>query len=400
MEMDRRQLNDLQKITDSYASLSELADKLRADYLDVSDQFEKQTLQLEDINRQVTDALASNSRLSAYLNIILECLDVGVIVFDTEGVVSLFNESAEKLTGIPRDQAMGHYYRDLFIGDEHSTTITLLKSGENRVRGEKWFGEQPIGYSSSKILDDTGTCLGVVEILYDMAAEKKLRETIRQVSALAALGEMSAIVAHQVRNPLAGVLGFADLLTRDLPPEHPSAPLAAKISQGAREVNRIITNLLDFTRKTRPEYREMDLVKFMRDVVETIREQPFAPNLKTELSCDVDSLMYRFDPLLFRQVIYNIAENAVQSMEPEGGLLRLSLTRSENKHIILTFADSGRGFAEEEAENLFKPFYTTKRNGTGLGLSIVKKIIDFHNGIIRAESKPGEGAVFTINLPL
>lgn len=400
MEMDSRQINDLQKITDSYTSLSELADKLRSDYLEVSDQYERQTRQLEDINRQVTDALASNSRLTAYLNIILECLDAGVIVFDTEGLIGLFNESAERLTRIPRDEAIGHYYGELFSGDEHSTTNALLQSAESGVRGEKWFGEQPVGYSSSKILDDTGKCLGVVEILYDMAAEKKLRETIRQVSALAALGEMSAIVAHQVRNPLAGVLGFADLLTRDLPPEHPSAPLAAKISQGAREVNRIITNLLDFTRETRPEYREIDLVKFLRDVLGTIHEQPFATNLQTELACDIDSLMYRFDPLLFRQVIYNIAENASQSMEPDGGLLRLSLTRPDHKQLILTFTDSGKGFAEKDAENLFKPFYTTKRNGTGLGLAIVKKVIDFHSGTIQAESKPGEGAVFTINFPL
>jgi PAS domain S-box-containing protein len=400
MEMDGRQLNDLQKITDSYASLSELAGKLRTDYLEVSEQFEKQTQQLEDINRQVTDALTSNSRLSAYLKIILECLDAGVIVFDNEGVISLFNESAERLTGKLREQAIGYNYRELFSGDEHSTTSNLLQSKENRVRGEKWFSEQPVGYSSGKIFDETGLCLGVVEILYDLSAEKKLRETIRHVSALAALGEMSAIVAHQVRNPLAGVLGFADLLNRDLPSDHPSAPLAAKISQGAREVNRIITNLLDFTKKTKPDYRELDLVKFMTDIINSIPEQPFASRLQTKWSCELDSLLYRFDPLLFRQMVYNIAENAAQAMEPNGGILRLSLMQSDDKRIVLEFADSGKGFSDEDAENIFKPFYTTKTNGTGLGLAVVKKVIDFHNGTIQANSKPGEGAVFTITLPL
>jgi PAS domain S-box-containing protein len=400
MEMDGRQLNDLQKITDSYASLSELAGKLRTDYLEVSEQFEKQTQQLEDINRQVTDALASNSRLSAYLKIILECLDAGVIVFDIQGVIGLFNESAERLTGISREMAIGRIYAELFSSEEHMTTSELIKSQENRVRGEKWFGEQPVGYSSGKIFDETGQCLGVVEILYDLSAEKKLRETIRQVSALAALGEMSAIVAHQVRNPLAAVLGFADLLNRDLPKDHPSAPLADKISQGAREVNRIITNLLDFTKKTKPDYRELDLVKFMTDVVELIPDQPFASGLQINWNCDIDSLMYRFDPFLFRQMVYNIAENAAQAMEPNGGLLQLSLKQSKDRQIILEFVDSGKGFAEEDAENLFKPFYTTKRNGTGLGLAIVKRIIDFHNGAILAKNRPGNGAVFTIMLPL
>jgi PAS domain S-box-containing protein len=400
MEMDGGQLNNLQKLTDSYASLSELAEKLRSDYQDVSDQFDKQTQQLEEINRQVTEALESNSRLSAYLKIILECLDAGVIVFDNDGVIGLFNESAEKLTGVSRDKAIGNSYAALFPGDEHKTTGQLLESKENRVRGEKWFDEQPVGYSSSKIFDETGRCLGVVEILYDMSAEKQLRETIRQVSALAALGEMSAIVAHQVRNPLAGVLGFSDLLNRDLPADHPSAPLAAKIAQGAHEVNRIITNLLDFTKKTKPDYRDMDLVKFLKDIVASIPEQPFGAGLQIDWQCDIDSLMYRFDPLLFRQVIYNIAENAAQAMEPEGGILRISLSKSDDKQICLAIADSGKGFTEEDAEILFKPFYTTKRNGTGLGLAVVKRVIDFHNGTIRAESKPGKGAVFTITLPL
>ena len=398
MEGDR--LNNLQKLTDSYESLSELAEKLRKDYLEVSEQYERQTQQLEDINRQVTEALESNSRLSAYLKIILECLDAGVIVFDLRGVIGLFNESAEKLTGVPRERAIGSNYGELFSGEEHKTTSLLLQSEENQVRGEKWFGEQPVGYSSSKIFDENGKCLGVVEILYDISGEKQLRETIRQVSALAALGEMSAIVAHQVRNPLAGVLGFSDLLNRDLPPDHPSAPLAAKIAQGAREVNRIITNLLDFTKKTKPDYRDMDIVKFMNEIVTSIPEQAFASKLRVEWKCDIESLMYRFDPLLFRQVIFNIAENAAQAMEPDGGYLRLSLSKPDDNRICLEIADSGHGFSEEAAEILFKPFYTTKRNGTGLGLAVVKRVIDFHNGTIKAESRPGEGAIFTINLPL
>ena len=398
--MDKRQLADLQKMTDSYASLSDLAEKLRADYLEVSLQFEKQTHQLEEINRQVTEALQTNNRLSAYLNIILESLDAGVIVFGMDGVINLFNYSAERLTGISHGNAIGKNYGELFPSEEHAATFTLLQSEEIKVRGEKWFGDQPVGYSASKIHDETGNCLGIVEILYDLSAEKSLRETISQVSALAALGEMSAIVAHQVRNPLAGVLGFADLLQRDLPAEHPSAPLANKISQGAREVNRIITNLLDFTRKTKPDYHELDLVNFFREMTGAIGNEPYAENLSIGFESEFDSLIYRFDPLLFRQMILNIAENAAQAMEPDGGAFRLALRAQDDKHIALIFADTGKGFADEDTENLFKPFFTTRRNGTGLGLSMVKKVVDFHNGAILAESQPGQGAVFTIKLPL
>jgi PAS domain S-box-containing protein len=400
MKPDKREMDELFQLTDSHASLSELAERLKTNYLEINERFDQQTGQLEDINTQLVNALETNNRLSAYLKNILESLDVGIVVFGQDGLIYLFNKSAERLTGVPRTQAIGGCYREIFDSEEHSPTFGVLENAEARVRGEKWYDTQPVGYSASKIIDDSGNCHGVIEILYDIAAEKKLRETIRQVSALAALGEMSAIVAHQVRNPLAGVVGFADLLARDLPATHPSANLVQKISMGAREVNRIITNLLDFTRNTKPDFRELDLVKFIKDTISTVEGEPFAANLDIALDSKIESLSYSFDPLLFRQVFNNILENASQAMEPEGGKIKVSLKLEGKKVIKIVFADSGKGFSAEDADMLFKPFFTKRRNGTGLGLAMVKKVVDFHNGVIMAESPPNGGAIFTIELPL
>ncbi len=393
-------MDDLEKITDSYSSLAELARRLQTDYNDLAERFERQSAQLEEINQRVTDALEANNRLSAHLANILDSLDAGVIVFDTDGYINRFNRSAERLTGLNSEQAIGVRYDQLFKAEEHALTAGIFDCSEDRIRGEKWFGEQPVGYSVSKIYDNGGNCLGAVEILYDLSSEKKLRETISQVSALAALGEMSAIIAHQVRNPLAGVIGFANLLSRDIGADHPAAPSVQKIIEGASEVNRIITNLLDFTRRAKPDYKLLDIVEFSRQTLESIRTQAFAANLDIEFKTDVESIYYRFDPLLFRQMYSNLIENAAQSVGPGGGALILSVRMPDTRHLALEFVDNGCGFGEQDPSQLFKPFYTTRRNGSGLGLSMVKRVVDFHNGVITAESPPGGGAVFTITLPL
>ena len=400
MESDERRIDEVKKAADSYFSLTELTDKLQKDYQELSSEFEKQSKQLEDINSQLSDAVAINGQLSAYLNNILEGLDAGVIVLDSQGQINLFNQAAERLTGYSRDDVLARDYREIFAGDEHRPTLDLIKSDDMKVRGEKWFSNQPVGYSASRIIDNEGSYCGVVEILYDLSAEKKLRETISHVSALAALGEMAATVAHQVRNPLAGIIGFTDLLKRDLGADHKSSKLVDKISSGARELNRIITSLLDYTRKTEPDFRELDIVKFISDSMKTLSMESYATSVEINYVYAVNSCVCRFDPILLHQAISNIVHNACQAMEPDGGSLKLTVETTDDNFLQVTFADSGRGLPEIEADKLFTPFYTTRSDGVGLGLSMVKKAVDYHNGRLEAYNHPAGGAVFVIKIPL
>jgi len=400
MSSDDRHFDDLKKTADSYMILSELADRLQNDYQELSQKFTVQSRQLEDINSQLNDAVAINGQLSAYLNNTLENLDAGVIVIDHDGRINLFNQAAENLTGIDRNKALSYNYRDIFAGDEHQATYDLLAGDSRKVRGEKWFGHQPVGYSANRIFDRTGQYWGVVEILYDISAEKKLRETIRHVSALAAVGEMAATVAHQVRNPLAGIIGFTDLLKRDLQDRSLDTRLADKILRGAQELNRIITGLLDFTRKTEPDYRELDIVKFAEEIAHAEAKEPYAQGIKFDYESTEKEYTYRFDPLLLRQALTNLIHNACQAMEPGKGELKLTIEIADDKYLEIAVADTGKGIREGDVEKIFQPFYTTRASGVGLGLSMVKKAIDFHNGIVTAFNKKSGGAVFVIKLPL
>jgi len=400
MRKDNQKLNNLKRISDSYISISDLAEKFQKDYQEISEKFELQSQQLEQTNIQLTEALVSNSKLSVYLNNILECLNAGVVVFGIDGSINLFNKAAERLTGISKIDILNTNYQDVFPQDEHAPTYNLLESKEIKVHGEKWFGAQPVGYSSSKIFDDDNVFCGVVEILYDISAEKKLRETIRHVSALAALGEMAATVAHQVRNPLAGIIGFTDLLQRDLPEDHSSSLISKKISTGAKELNRIITSLLDFTKKMEPKYLELDMVNFIENIIKSLSSEPYAVNSVIDFKTDVESISYKFDPILLRQAFINIIQNACQIMEPDGGTVTVTLEIINSNNLRIKFIDTGKGFSIEEKEKLFKPFYTTRNNGIGLGLSMVKKVVDFHNGVIDSGISENGGAVFIIDLPI
>jgi PAS domain S-box-containing protein len=400
VDVNDKNFQGLKEVTDSYVSLAELAEKLQTDYQDLLQKFEKQSCQLEEINIQLADTLAINNRLSVYLNNILEHLEAGVVVFGIDERISMFNRAAENLTGIERKYALDKKYSEVFPGDEHSHTLNLYKSRENRVRGEKWFGGRPVGYSASRVFDENNECCGVVEILYDISSEKKLRDTIRHVSALAAVGEMAATVAHQVRNPLAGIVGFSDLLKRDLGQEHRSAELAEKISNGAKELNRIITSLLDYTRKTRPEFRELDLIEFASETLKAISKEHYASKLAIEFNSDLDHLNYRFDPILMRQAFDNLAQNACQAMGIGGGKLKLAIKKNDSNHLAIVFSDTGVGIPVEDVDNIFKPFFTTRNNGIGLGLSMVKRVVDFHNGSISVLSPESGGAIFSIELPL
>jgi two-component system sensor histidine kinase HydH len=203
-----------------------------------------------------------------------------------------------------------------------------------------------------------------------------------------------------VRNPLASIIGFSDLLQRDFPEDHASSGIAKNISRGARELNRIITDILNYIRKTEPEYRNLDIIKFIRETVDFLKNEPYAEKIRIEFETEFESISYRFDPLLFRQMFVNIARNAYQAMEPEGGILNIRLEKTGDQALKIVFSDTGGGFPQEDAGKLFKPFYTTFPQGTGLGLPMVKRIVDFHNGAVSASIADSGGAAIIVELPI
>ena len=301
--------------------------------------------------------------------------------------------------------------------DLQSTPVHTLRAGTSHLNEEKEVltklqAKIPLGYSTSLLQDSEGNLLGAVEVFFDLSKIKKLEEEIARVRTLAALGEMAATVAHEVKNPLGGISGFADLLNRDIEEGDPRKNYVRKVIEGVDILNRIVMNLLDYTRSIKLDLRPIDFVKFLDEVVgffemDILREKK---NIKIERFYPSEKCNCLLDGEKFKQVVLNLLYNASQAL-PDGGLIQLSAgheTRSRDNRIpssaveqmlCLRIKDNGIGMSEEVKNKLFTPFFTTKEKGTGLGLSTVKKIVQAHKGEIKVDSKLGKGTTVTIFIP-
>ncbi|MCL2219064.1 MAG: ATP-binding protein [Chitinispirillia bacterium] len=241
-----------------------------------------------------------------------------------------------------------------------------------------------------------------VELENSLAERKTLERQLQQASAMAALGEMSATVAHEIRNPLGAMGIWAGLLERDLDPQDPRRKTLGKITDGLAKLNKIVTNLLVYTRPIASDLRKVRLAALLEEIVDftEIEIERLGRNIKVEKNlAGAGDIFVLADPEKINQATINLCLNAVQAME-EGGTLSVSAEMEESgKYAVFTIEDTGSGIDRENLGKIFAPFFTTKEDGTGLGLAIVKKIIEFHGGKIEIKSELGVGTQVICYLP-
>jgi PAS domain S-box-containing protein len=218
-----------------------------------------------------------------------------------------------------------------------------------------------------------------------------------QSAKLAAVGELAAGVAHELNNPLTGVLGFAEVLLREVGPDSPLQRDLETIVIEARRARDIVRNLLNFARQTKPERQLSDINEILRQTLAVIRYHLEKSGVTIEEDyAELDP--FRIDPGQIKQVLLNLITNATRAM-PDGGILRIHTTRVEDE-VAVSIADTGTGIPSEIIEQIFDPFFTTNPEGTGLGLSVSLGIVQQHGGRIEVESKPRQGSCFTVWLPV
>ncbi|MCK5526932.1 MAG: PAS domain S-box protein [Candidatus Latescibacteria bacterium] len=398
---------------DLFVLFNKTTKKLQRAYRTLEEKFDSLNRKLQETNLELRRSLAEKDRVSNYLNNILESLSSGVLVMDLEGRITLFNRAAGEIMEYPTVEALGCLYLEIMGKNVswESTALCTLKTGVPIAYGEKEITTHkgavlPLGYSTSLVTDGEGNLCGVVEIINDLSHTKALEEEVQRVNTLAALGEMAATVAHEIRNPLGGIVGFASLLERDLDLGDPRRKLVKKIIEGVGSLNQIVTSLLAYTRPIRPRFREIDLVQVVDQTTRFFEMDVHQEENGITILRNVppDPVLCRADPEQLGQVLLNLLHNARQAM-PEGGEIAVEIgehafeSDGEEEGAFVKIRDQGTGMTEAVRAKLFTPFFTTRENGTGLGLATAKKIIEAHNGAIHAENQPGEGACFTITLP-
>jgi signal transduction histidine kinase len=223
-------------------------------------------------------------------------------------------------------------------------------------------------------------------------------EQLRRADRLSALGELSAGVAHEIRNPLGSIKGAAEILKDDYHPDDPKAEFVQILLKETDRLNTILQEFLGFARPKSPELRETDINDVIESVLTLTAQPARKAGVSVEKRLDRSIGKYRLDGELLRQALLNLVLNAIQAM-PGGGAL-IAESRLRDGMLEVRIADTGPGIAPENRKKLFAPFFTTKKEGTGLGLAITFRIIQNHNGTIEAESWPGKGAVFIVRIPV
>lgn len=224
------------------------------------------------------------------------------------------------------------------------------------------------------------------------------RTQMSRAEHLATLGELAAGLAHEIRNPLAGIAGVVEIVGRDLPNSSPAKAVVKDVRHEIAQINRILTDLLETARPRAPEMRSSDLNTTLEHAVMLARQQVLSKPIKIEFAAAPDLPEVDHDSDQIHQVLLNLLLNAVQAIE-ETGTVRVTVFQQADDALI-TVSDTGRGIPAEHLPNIFRPFFTTKGNGTGLGLSLARRIVEQHHGQIDVASSTGKGTTFTVLLPL
>jgi PAS domain S-box-containing protein len=378
--------------------MREVEDKNTSDLRRIGRQLEEAYLRLEERTFELLT-------IQEYTSAILQSITAGVVTIGPDGSITTANPAAERLFGVGEEDMVPHTL-SVLLGDEDGLGREISRVLDGRVpRSAKEVtlrtrtGRTVHAHATmARMQDHDGHTLGAVVTLEDMSEVKSLTDQLIRADRLAALGELTAGVAHEVRNPLGIIRASVQLLEEQR--HDPSKAIEAGdiIMQEVDRLDRVVKELLDFGRPWSPALVRVNMNLLLEEVV--LFTQKWASRGDVELRVDygrgVPEIMA--DPHQLKQVFVNLISNAVQVME-SGGTLEIE-TASEDGYVSVRFSDDGPGMDPETQNKVFDPFYSTRADGTGLGLTIVHRIIDEHDGHVELTSAPGGGTTFKVYLPV
>ncbi len=418
--------SDLSRFTESYASFNRIINSLQRKYLELKEDFSAQNELLVQVNKKLVEQTERNITATEYLNSILHSISAGVITVDQDGKITHFNPSASLILGIPATEPLQKLYRDIIPpGDpSYANALRTAESGNEYDSVEKTVtlpdsSKLRLSVSTALIKDKDGLPIGATEVFQDLTKIKKMENQIARLNTLAALGEMAATIAHEVRNPIAGIGGFASLLDKDISEDDPNKNLIGKIIKGVNNLDLTVDTLLNYTRFEEIHKKDLNCNEFLRQTIEQFtndhNEMLEKIEIKNSMINSGDDLEICIDPMLFRQVLFNIMKNGIEAIDYKGRisvqtekLSRQKAVENYSERLIfglqetvveIKISDSGSGINENSIDDIFSQFFTTKSDGNGLGLAVAWKIVKTHGGDMFVENhKIDSGATFTILL--
>ncbi|MBT0664557.1 PAS domain-containing protein [Geobacter pelophilus] len=338
-------------------------------------------------------------------SLIVKNLTSGLMTVTPQGRVRVFNRFAEELTGISQEKAYDRLLVELIPGFE-----LVLSQQEVVVSGEAQFidpaGEELIfGYRSIRFFDNKGEFSGIILNFEDLSRIRRMEEELKRADRLAAIGELAARIAHEIRNPLASISGSVQLMAQSSEIPAQDRKLLAIVLRETDRLNALISDFLVYARPVALNLSSVDINELCFELDVLLKPDPRFSKVSMVMSVETGSAVLA-DRDQLQQVFWNLLVNAAEAM-PYGGEITITGTkvhlsgrRSDRKNFVrIDIKDNGTGMAEAATKHLFEPFFTTKPDGTGLGLATVYRIIEAHEGRIFVESAPSRGTIFSILLP-
>jgi two-component system nitrogen regulation sensor histidine kinase GlnL len=361
---------------------------------------------------------ASTGTDSTLYGMILENIDRAVIAFDQQGRTTLFNPAAEALMQRSSRQMINQFYQELFKDQETLLYLAkvALEEGRSITDDEGLYlyrpnaSPLPVNAYAAPIYSKQGKQDGAVMIIRDLSRIKELEGTLRRADRLSILGTLAGGLAHEIKNPLGGIKGAAQLLSMELNEDSSLQDYTRIMIKEAERINFIIEELMDLGNPRPPEIGEVDLAKILDDIILLQREAARSQEIRFILKLDPSIPPVQGDEGLLTRLFLNLIKNAREAINHKGEVTietrvasnyhKTTPGRRSSPMVDITVSDTGCGIEKEEMDRIFTPYFTTKTEGSGLGLAIAQKIIEDHNGLLKIESSPGEGTAMIISLPL
>jgi PAS domain S-box-containing protein len=376
----------------------------------------QQRVALEDANAELRRRFEELTDLKSYTDNILASLSTGIVTVDLEGRVVTLNPAAELMTGFFAGEVRGRYCTEVFAHTPDlaellmetlatrsavpGLTVTLRRRNGRTV---------PVELAAAPLRGGEGKELGVIGVFRDLTRVRQLEDRLRRSDRLAAIGELAAGLAHEIKNPLTSLLTFSRHLPRRFEDAEFRQKFQSVVPRELERINTIVERLLELARPARLAFKPLRVPALVERVLELYGERLEAQGVRIVREWRRDVPVLWADQEALYRALVNLVANALDAM-PRGGSLTLRVglsdadtlagARTGARRLAVEVEDSGTGIAPTDLDRVFNPFFSTKEGGTGLGLALTQKIVEDHGGSIDVRSTLGSGALFRIVLPL
>ncbi len=362
-------------------------------------------LEIQRLNEEV-------QRLKAFTESLIQSIGSGLILVDMQERITHFNRAAEKILGFSRNEVIGKSFAILSLREKEQIMPTPFRDHDEMdsrregliLRKDKI--KIPVGFNITDHLDSHGGKIGRIISFRDMTNVLKLQEEILRMDRLVSVGELSSGIAHEIRNPLAGIKTTAQALGEEMPQDDPKREYLNRITKEIDRLNDLLKTFFSFAKPQKLNPVLWSIKDIVNEIIPLLIKDIAnrGINFTEEYAPDLPRVKVDFNQM--HQVFLNLFLNAIQAM-PRGGELKIQaeaiasapLVNPGKDYVRISISDTGRGIPANDLKKIFDPFFTTRPKGIGLGLSITYQIIKNHGGSIKAESKVDRGTAFTITLP-